>query len=246
MQAAHFGLFWREIQKDFPKTDTKPPLDPASEPSEIGETPSGVSFQVMEVLPLPRVWFESDDESELVQIQSDRLVFNWRPGQQNAQYPRFPAVFARFQDVYGKFEEFVHTMGIGPLVPVLGEVTYVNQVPVNDPVSSFGDLGSIFRFWGKPTSALLGVPEQAALRMAFKLHSDERYRGRLHVHVDPRFRRSDKGRVLNMTITVRGHPFSSDRAGVEEFLAFGHKYVVRAFADLTSPELQELWGRDDI
>jgi uncharacterized protein (TIGR04255 family) len=242
-QAVHFGLFWESIRSQFPTTETKPPIDQQSELQEIGK--ANLSVEVLNSIPMPRVWFVSPDQTRLIQVQTDRLIYNWRQAPTGEDYPRFPAIKEGFLRAYDSFESFVVSNKLGEFIPVQAEVSYINQLPLNGQVTTFGDLGSVFRFWSRPTSDLLGIPEHAALRMSFRLGTQEEFRGRLHVAVEPRFRRNDSGKLLQLTMTARGPLRTADRQGVAEFISFGRKYVVQGFADLTTKTLQEVWERID-
>lgn len=242
-QAAHFGMFWDCIRAEYPSTDTKPPIDAQTEFEEIGK--ANVSLQILPSMPMPRAWYLNADQTRLVQIQPDRIVFNWQQRDSAQEYPRFPSILDDFLRAYDKFEAFVKAHELGDFTPVQAEVSYINQLPLNDQVTTFGDLGSVFRFWSRPTSEFLGTPEHANLQMAFRIQSDEQFRGRLHVTVEPRFRRGDNARLLQLTMVARGPVLTGDRAGAREFLELGRQYVVHGFADLTTPTLQKIWERID-
>lgn len=65
-----FGRFWDLVQGDFPKVQHAPLL--------TDEGVSNVAVDPASQLPLPRVWFVSEDEHRLLQLQPDRFFFNWR------------------------------------------------------------------------------------------------------------------------------------------------------------------------
>ena len=76
--------------------------------------------------PTPRSWFVSESNDHLVQIQADRLVFNWRGG--GGQYPRYDTLRPRFDALFGAWSEFLEHEGLGRPVPEQIEVAYVNTI----------------------------------------------------------------------------------------------------------------------
>lgn len=64
LRAPHSGLLWSKIREEFPKTAHAAP---------IGRAPTEISFGA---LPLPRIWYMRDYGNFLVQLQSNRFLFN--------------------------------------------------------------------------------------------------------------------------------------------------------------------------
>ena len=69
------GAYWRSRKDKFPEREIQP-----------GISPFGI--QVQQGLPPLRAWLISGDKSFVLQIQRDRLYFNWRARGQK-EYPRF-------------------------------------------------------------------------------------------------------------------------------------------------------------
>jgi uncharacterized protein (TIGR04255 family) len=79
MRTAHLGLFWNEFRTDFPKTAERPPLGRIFE--QFPETPRtrlGLELQSYENPPVPRLCFVTAQGNEMIQVQSDRFIRNWR------------------------------------------------------------------------------------------------------------------------------------------------------------------------
>ena len=84
----HAGLLWGEKfrKAGFPKCVERPSLDPAFETfGAPGRNESRLQLIQMPGPEVPRLWFINHDETELVQIQSDRFLHNWRKSQGNAR-----------------------------------------------------------------------------------------------------------------------------------------------------------------
>ena len=85
------------------------------------------TFEVSDVPELHRAWFLSDDETTLVQVQSDRLVHNWREVR-GEPYPRFETIYATFAERLGQFESVLRESQVPTLTPQQVEVTYINWI----------------------------------------------------------------------------------------------------------------------
>jgi hypothetical protein len=89
-KTAHRGVLWQEYKDAFAKTDDRPPLDPVRE--QFPEEPSariGLRLQTRENLPVPRIGFLNKRGNEMIQVQNDRFIKNWRKEGEGEQYPRY-------------------------------------------------------------------------------------------------------------------------------------------------------------
>lgn len=71
----HVGLLWEKFKLDYPYCQEVAPLAPAIE--QFGES-LDVEFDLIDIPPLPRVWFLNENGSEIIQIQRDRFLHNWK------------------------------------------------------------------------------------------------------------------------------------------------------------------------
>ena len=79
LRTAQIGLLWERFRKDFPKVDEKPPLEPVLERFDRPQSVKvGLRFEALDVPPLARVLFLNEPESQLIQVQPDRFIHNWR------------------------------------------------------------------------------------------------------------------------------------------------------------------------
>src|SRR6266550_8753630 len=70
------GLYYQRIKTRFPRVQVQPPIPPTFE--TFGETPSAPLTQIVIDSTRPRMWFLSEDENFLIQLQADKLFLNWR------------------------------------------------------------------------------------------------------------------------------------------------------------------------
>jgi len=90
-----------------------------------------------------RHWLTSEDDVHLIQIQADRLVYNWRRGLQNAPYPHFEYLQEKFWSIVEKWSTFLK--GIEKTLELTQwEVSYINHILTPDKQPT---LAEVLSFW---------------------------------------------------------------------------------------------------
>lgn len=87
------------------------------------------------------------------------------------------------------------------------------------------------------------VLEDVSLRSRYLIKKDEIPYARLHVTVTPMLRHTNMEKVVQMELTFRGKPDGNDRSAAFALLDEGRATIVRAFAELTTPDMHRHWGR---
>jgi uncharacterized protein (TIGR04255 family) len=195
--------------------------------------------------PLPRLWLINDAGNELVQIQPDRLIVNWRKGAEDEAYPRYTSVLARFERAVATFEKVVASENLGTVVPSQCEVTYVNHIVSGHGWITHGEADQILTVWqNKYSDDFLTRPEDSGFAARFLIGEDRNApQGRLHVNFQPAFRSTDGRPMYVLTLVARGAPLDQTSSGVLKFLNLGHQYVIRGFTSLTTSHMHAIWGR---
>ena len=237
----HLSLVWQRFRDRFAHVEEKPELDGTFErfgsPDRIVP---GVRFQVG-ASPTLRFWFINEPGSELVQVQRDRFIRNWRKQDGVPDYPRYDKLRAAFVGDWETFAKFVTEELNASLVPTQCEVTYVNIVEATDPSRIDRILSCIS---GKHSDGYLSEPEGVEVQLRYVLKNEtEKPWGRLHVVATPAIRAADNSAVVRLSLTARGNPPSQDLEGAMKALDVGHEAVVRGFASITTPEMHTVWGR---
>lgn len=239
------GYVWRAYRDRFPKTEEQPALEPAFE--QFGPKPGGRHGVRMELLsgpPRPRVWFLNDDGSELVQIQQDRFVRNWRKRDDEDQYPRYSSLRESFKKDLEVFCRLVEEEGWGSVQANQCEVTYVNVMPAGEGWQEYCELDKVLTVFSRGClDDQLQEPEEASLSMQYLLKEDDQPVGRLYIGANPVRRVSDNRAAFRLTLTARGRSEGSEIEGVMRFLDRGHEAVVRGFASITTAQMHEIWKR---
>ena len=247
LRVPHLGLLWEEFRADFPNTEEHAPLDPVVERfGARGGRAGGTRVELLDSPPMPRCWFLNEAGTELIQIQQDRLVRNWRKSEADAEYPRYRYVRSEFEKAWRTFEQFAERNHLGSLTPNQCEVTYVNEIVSGNVWKEHGELDRVLTVFQKSFSDdFLSSPEDAVLRLRFRIHDDDGHPiGRLHASLDSAMRRTDGRVIFVLKLTARGAPRGEGIDGVLSFLDLGRQWVVRGFASLTTPTMhQKEWGR---
>jgi uncharacterized protein (TIGR04255 family) len=230
----HFGAFWSELREEYPTFEVHPP---------IGEF--NFEFKVMAadaIVDVPvRCWFKNDQSNRLIQVQRNRFFHNWRRPNPAAPYLHYSELRPVFEREWGRFCDFAKRYEIGVPNVLSCEVAYVNHLDRGVGWDSFSDLSTIFPstgdFGGK---AFLSKPETISANISYVMPLNE---GRLHVVIQPAIRQKDGKEIIQLAITGRCRPASSDASELMRCLDSCREWVVRGFDDFTSPEMHKIWRK---
>ncbi len=229
----HIGLLWDKFRSGYPIIQHAPTIASAK-----GEIPTDAATG----LPLPRVWFINKSDDQLIQFQFDRFYFNWRR-RENA-YPRYDHVIKNFESVLNSIVFFFDEFKIGKLKPVEYELSYINHIPKGQGWDTIDDLPGIFPdfVWKQTKERFLPNPIKVAWQTEFPLQEKM---GHLIVNLKQAIRTEDKVPLLVLELTARGIGESTSKEVIREWFDMAHEWIVRGFTDLTSPEIQKKWLREE-
>lgn len=235
----HFGLYWETIRDRYPKLDVHSAIP--SQIEEMEEPPAPKSLRVgFTSTPPVRCWFYNDPESLLIQVQNDRFVFNWKRGLSGEPYPHYDAIRPVIVDEWDRFVSFVNENRLGSVHIQKCEVTYINHIEKGVGWKDYGQLGDVLPVWaGRINADHLPAPEDVEINVRYLIPDR---RGRLYVHAQPAIRNADMKEIIQLTLTARGRPQTSERAGILDWLDFGQEFVARSFLAFTSERMHALWG----
>jgi len=240
----HIGLFWAEVRERFPNVQQQPALEPEIERFGVKQIQgAGGAFRVLDAPETPRCWFLDKTGSELIQLQQDRFIHNWRKRASSDPYPRYESIRGAFASECDRFVSFVEKQSLGPFKPNQCEVTYINHILPERMWESFGDTDRVFKVWAATNDARLPSPEDVRFSVRYVLSEGDSPRGRLHVSVQPAYMRTDESAVMALNLTARGAPEGDGLDGVLRFLDRGHRAIVLAFDALTTDAMHRVWGK---
>lgn len=235
LKTAHFGMLWDRYRQEFTASQDQLPLPHFIEPV-LPQEP-----QVTSQPPLRRVWFESDNDLELIQVQHDRFLYNNKT-EAGAEYIDYAGCFERFRALLYTFCEFVSENDVGELVSDQFELTYMNHIPANKHWQSFSQIGQVFPDQNWHTEKrFLPDPENIVSQLIFPLPEE---RGRLYAKMTTGFNSRDGEPALQLELTARG--FQAEEKGAiinEDWFGVAHEQIVKGFADLTSDPMHKIWKR---
>ncbi len=140
---------WSRWRDQYPKVEEQPSLPPSTEVDQSSGIPT-VQLSLSTATPRVRYWFLSDAGSNLIQVQHDRLVVNWRRGDESGLYPRYQHMRNIFRDKATEFENFLAETSMGKLRINQAEVSYINAIEA--PGDKIGQLDQLLRNWSNLSS----------------------------------------------------------------------------------------------
>jgi len=238
----YLGLYWERIRTEFKRFEPKPPIQHIIEEFGPGPHPLGPPLALQLVAtPEVRCWFIEEKGNYFIQLQQDRLLYNWQRVQQNDVYPRYEKIRAKFYQEWKRFCSFLEDENIGTPEVDQCEVTYVNHIPYGVGWSTFGELHKVVSYWsGRSSGNFLPDPNKVNLNIRYLMPENK---GRLYISLQPVITR-DAVEVLQLNLTARGAPTSSKTDDVFRWLDLGRQWVVEGFTDFTSKEMHKIWGRE--
>lgn len=239
---------WFEIIKDrYPHVEEKPPIEPRFE--EFGAPPPPrVQLKVLHQAPSPRLWFMNEPGGdELLQLQNDRLVFNWRGQESKKPYPRYEFVRERFVALYGEFNQFCVENELGSIVPNQCEISYLNHLNKGEGWENISDWEGVLKFCKdiRPKDSELEIDNyRNTISYTIKGVDGIPY-ARFHVICERRFYVQTMEPVLYLELSVRGVPREANIEGIIDFMDKAREVIVDNFANMTEKKMHEIWGRND-
>ena len=242
----HLGMLWNEFRASFPLIEEHAPLIAARETFEA-PSPRPVEVTFERKPPFPRVWFLNESETELIQIQTDRFIHNWRKSEDvSAPYPRYERIRKSFLSEVKDFQEFLYNQQIGNISVNQCEVTYVNHIEPCQVWNRHGQIEGILRTWTARRHSFLPEAEGGRIDQRFVMRSNSgNPLGRLHVSLSPAWKAEDQSPIYVLKLVARGSPINAEVDGAFAFFDLGREWIVKGFTDLTTTKMHRIWGRTD-
>lgn len=246
LRTVHLGLLSQEFAQRYPIIEEHPPAPSAVELFGV-RRPRGVEvrFEMADQPPLPALWFFNSAGTELVQVQNDRFGHNWRKIGEGESYPHYERIKRTFEEEIAVFQSFIAFHDLGELVPVSCEVTYIDHIESGPGWERHGEAAEVLAVLRPLESgAFLPEAEEIHFRAQYVIRgSDGEPIGRLHFNVEPAYQVSDDKPILVLTAIARGQPIGKGIEGALAFMDIGREWVVRGFADITTPKMHQIWER---
>jgi uncharacterized protein (TIGR04255 family) len=236
MEFIDLGPAWTQLRRRYPKVEEHPPLPPAFEIFGMPAGPPFVQLQLSSMPSLPRLWFVNEAGTEVLQVQTDRFIHNWRKAGEESEYPRYERIRRTFLSEFLRLSRIIGKRLGRELTPNQCEITYVNHIPQEEAAGAL-------EFFRMPDEFPGGAMEDVTTQIRFVLPGPYGHpAGRLIAQAGPAVTRAG-ARVFQFMLTVRGRPSTADLTGAREFMDMGRAAIVNSFAALTTDRMHKTWGR---
>jgi uncharacterized protein (TIGR04255 family) len=187
MKSAHIGLLWARFRAQYPDVSEQGTINAVFETFGTSPQPGPhIRFEQFLSPPMPRYWFEKSGTPDLLQVQQDRIIHNWRKHEDQPIYPRYETLRDRFKTEVDQFISFLDDEKIGDLRPNQCEVTYINIIELPSSERVHDRLEKITTLWAGRLSEKLDTElEDTSAQLRFKLLEARKPVGRVHVSFQP-------------------------------------------------------------
>ena len=230
LRSGHFGILWQKFRPDFPKIEDQNLVNPV--PVEDFENPNK--------FPLPRVWFIHRDENEIIQVQRNCFLHNWRKRRADDEYPGYEKVVENFEKYLSRFQEFLAEESLGHLVPKQYELTYIDLIPQGQGWENLGNLEKVFpnllslTGQGIPSTNVRVINWQTILDLPNGL-------GQLNIAIRSGQRKTNNQPLLHIQTRALSKGQSES---MPAWFDAAHTTITELFLNLVSSEIQKkFWGR---
>lgn len=248
LNPAHLGAFWVTQKDSLPHVRTVQPIATTNEifGGQGQWLPPSMQLAFTNE-PDCRLQMTSLDDQWMYQVQTNRLVVNWR--KRSDEYPRFSKTCTRFRSALDAWQTFLVESEMAPLRPRLWELTYVNRIPRGNLWEQPCDWPKVFPgLWGGDFAAIEGV-ELCGFQGQWVWEMAQPP-ARLYVEPKPgRSAEEPSQDVLFLSLTARGHanPSGASAAnnidGIEAGVKIGHDLIVGTFDRIASDIAKKEWRR---
>jgi uncharacterized protein (TIGR04255 family) len=231
----HFGRYWERIRDNFSRVDERSP---------IIRHPAGTILQDEVFLP-QRVWYFTEDDHRLIQLQRDRFNFNWkRATSDEIEYYRFANIFPEFLKQFQGFENFIREADLGKIEVQMFELTYVNHIEKESAEAVGLDLADVLVDHVRDRDRKRFLPEPRDFNWTTRYAFPDSA-GHLNVTAGTAQRPSDRATVLRLDLAAVGALDDKSHDGMQRWFDLAHDWIVNGFVDITSPKMQdEIWQRE--
>lgn len=241
---AEFAL---AIRAEFPSREQVEPLPRASE--SFSRPPDAARIELrFGGGPMPRTWFVGVDQRLLVQLQADRLTFNWRRVEPGDRYPHYAELRPKFDVIRGQLDDILKRSGREPATIDHVEVSYINELAsVDEPSGNTHPTlaNMLTTVEDIEPDGFLPKPEDAGYMARFRIQSQDgrdEPAGRLIVSTDAAYRTIDQRPIYLLKLSANLVGTFTTREAVIDMLDLGRRWIVEGFLQLTTPEIQNTWG----
>jgi uncharacterized protein (TIGR04255 family) len=198
-----------------------------------------LNFNLQDDFTASRLWVQTNDGQELIQLQPGWFACNWRRANPEKAYDRWSKRESAFRTRFTQLSEYLAAEGAGQPKIRQCEVTYINHILPSAAWSSHRDFSTIFHI------DVPGSPykfEQMSVQIQHVLEADGEPFGRLYSKITPAFGSDGNTPLYVFELTARGAPVGDGIDGAIDFLRRGREAIDRTFVALTTNAMHDEWG----
>lgn len=234
LKTAHIGRYWALVANEFPRCDEAAPLALIVEGESSSDADGRVLIEETELPPLRRSWLINEAGTNIIQLQDDRFLFNWKRENSDIGYPSYQEVIGDFRKRWDHFNRFLVQWTGEPRVTQL-EMTYWNFLDNDESV-----LRDYVRDVSSEGDRFLPPPMVSSWRSTYVLPEGD---GRLHIAAGSARHTKTGQRGIRLELTARGLPNDTSPVGCASWFDRAHDWITHGFADVTTKRAHEIWGR---
>ena len=228
LRSEHIGLFWANIKEEFPVVRQQPPVGIG--PETIPDEP----------FPMPRYWFIAEDDINLIQIQRNAFMFNWR--RRKEDYPLFyNDIKPTFDKYHGIFSEFIRReLGVNEVSMDLCELAYINTLEQCEYWEGPQDTNKVIPLFQMPKSGgdSSGFGEFTC-NYAYEVSTDMQ----INLGIRTGIKVQQDSPVLMFELRASGRLGQVEKSRADEWFERSHAAVTRCFLDITSPTIRNRYWK---
>ena len=230
-RSEHIGLLWSRLRSEFPKVEQRDPLSMGVHGNVVPPAAVGDRYPFM-----PRFWFVSDDEVNLIQVQNNAYFLNWR--KREKEYPHFHEQLKPSFDRYlTGFKEFLRVeIGIPDIGIGLCELTYVDVIESCEYWKGPQDTPRLI-----PSFTTLDCGIETGVTRDFVCMYSWEIDPKLHLHVAVKIAEASGGsdsRRLILEFKALGRPDGATTSQLAEWYDEAHDAIVSQFLSMTDKHVQ--------
>jgi uncharacterized protein (TIGR04255 family) len=223
-----------------PRVETAPRYEMPLESSALGGLNPGPGFQVVMAAPTePRYWLMSEDEQELIQVQSNYIALNWRRRDLTQEYPGYEVLRRKFAELLEATDEGLKRHN-SELRPTRAEITYIDIIEPNAIWSSHNEVHRLFNITLPSQLAYERISVAFSQAMNFE---PDRFAGRMHVNLQPNVNWLKQEPQISLNLTARSADLDEQSIDAAlQFIDFSHEQANKVFLELLTDRAGKFWG----
>jgi len=226
----HLGLLWARLRQRYQFAEARLPM--GSIDTEEVDLKLGPDVH-LESLPL-RSWFLDSSKNQLLQVQLNRFIRNWRAVETEQKYFHYSDMKPMFHEDWTTYRQFLKDENLPEPSVFKCDVTYTNHLLKGREWDTLDDIGPLFQRMNFELKGAL------VTSVSFVAASGN---NQIRMETSPGLR-PDGTPIVQLTLNVSGQPVGTSESDIWSKLDDCHKLLVETFAEITAEDLQKrVWKR---